>query len=67
MNAHLLPHTVAGICLYMVVITKDDKLLPHKHYSGVLASSLDNAFDIAASHNAPLLEGGKELLQGGFQ
>lgn len=66
MNAHLLKHNVAGHKFFMVILTPDDKLAPHKHYSGVLAADLDGAFDIAASHNAPLLEGGKQLLQGDF-
>ena len=67
MNAHLLNHMIAGHKFYMVILTHDEKLEPHKHYSGVFASDLDNAFDIAASHNTPLLEGGKQLLQGDFQ
>lgn len=67
MNAHLLNHTVAGHKFYMVVLSTDSELVPHKHYSGVLAADLSQAFDIAASHNAPLLQGGKQLLEGDFQ
>ena len=66
MNAHLLNHTIAGHKFYMVVLTTDETLVPHKHYSGVFAANLDQAFDIAASHNAPLLQGGEQLLQGDF-
>lgn len=67
MNAHLLNQNVAGFKFYTVVLTPDDVLLPNKRYTAVFATDLDNAFEIAASRNAPLLEGGKELLQGGFQ
>lgn len=66
MYTHLLSHIVDGHKLYMVLITTDASLVPFKHYSGILTSSLDQAFDIAYSHNAPLMEGGKELLQGNF-
>lgn len=67
MNAHLLNQNIAGFKFYAVVLTTDDVLLPNKRYTAVFAANLDQAFDIAASNNAPLLEGGKELLQGGFQ
>lgn len=66
MYAHLLNNIIAGHKFYMVVLTNDAELTPNKQYSGVFAANLDQAFDIAASQNVELLEGGKTLLQGDF-
>lgn len=66
MYAHLLDHTIAGHKFYMVIITPHADMIPYRHYNGVFVRSISEAFDVAASHNAPLMQGGNELIQGNF-
>ena len=66
MYAHLIPNIIAGYTFYLVVLSPDAKLEPFKHYNGQMVVGLSQAFDIAASHNAPLIQGDTELLQWNF-
>lgn len=65
--AHLVSYPIADNKFYMVVITKDAKMEPGKHYNGILAANMRQAFDIAAQYNAPLMQGDTQLLEGNFK
>lgn len=66
MYAHLLVHKILDVHCYIVVVTEQETIDPNVTHTGNLVSTMEQAFAIAEKHNAPLMEGGDQLLEGDF-
>lgn len=68
MNAHLVSMTILGQRMHYVVLNEEPTLEPtDTPHTATHVKDIDGAFEFAAAHNAPLLQNGKQLLQGTFE
>ncbi len=67
-SAHLVPHAILDMHVYIVALSTTDDLPPNCTHVGVMVSDTEQAFKIAAKHNVPLYDAdGYQMLEGDFK